>query len=73
MGFDVATFYYILGSGFQDQWNMRSIQCIDGKPDAIPYPGQRLLDVEEGLRLALHYLSSTMCEIGLQQIFMLIL
>ena len=72
MGFDVTTFYYILRSGFRDQWNTRSIRRKDGKPDAIPRPGRRSLDAEGGLGLALHYLSSTMCETSLQQIFALI-
>jgi len=72
MGFDVATFYYVLESGFRHQWNTSSIRRADGKPGAKPRLGQRSLDAEGALGLVLHYLSSTMSETSLQEIFALI-
>jgi len=39
MGFDVATFNYILDSGFRDQWDSMSIRRVDVKPGALPRPG----------------------------------
>ncbi|CAA7266010.1 unnamed protein product [Cyclocybe aegerita] len=53
MGFDVATFDFILESG-------------------DPRPGSRSLDPPGALGLVLHYLSSTMLDVSLQQIFALI-
>ncbi|CAA7264567.1 unnamed protein product [Cyclocybe aegerita] len=53
MGFDVATFDFILESG-------------------DPRPGGQSLDPPGALGLVLHYLSSTMLDVSLQQIFALI-
>ena len=71
MRFDVATFNYILDSGFQDQWDSMSIWCVNVKPGVLPCPGRQSLDAEGGLGLV-HYLSSTMKEMSLQEIFTLI-
>jgi hypothetical protein len=72
MGFDVATFEHILASGFREIWNRSSISRTDVNPVGQPRPGRRSLDADGGLGLVLHYLSSTMSETSLQEIFALV-
>ena len=72
MGFDVETFDYILET-FQYTWLSTSIpQTCDASRTGNPRPGARSLDPPGALGLALHYLSSTMHDVSLQQIFALI-
>ncbi|KAG6847397.1 hypothetical protein H0H93_008476 [Arthromyces matolae] len=72
MGFDVATFEYILASGFATHWNWTAIPRSETTSTSAPRPGRRSLDASGALGLVLHYLNSTMREISLQQIFALI-
>jgi hypothetical protein len=72
MGVDVAMFEYLLDQGFTEAWNSVSIPCNDVPLDAVPRIDRCSLDTAGALRLALHYLASTMREISLQQIFGLI-
>ncbi|KAG6913460.1 hypothetical protein DXG01_006709 [Tephrocybe rancida] len=72
MGFDVATFDYILNSGFASAWYWTPIPRPDTPATAAPRPGGRSLNAPGALGLVLHYLNSTMREISLQQIFALI-
>jgi hypothetical protein len=71
MGFDVPTFHHILDSGFWRCWDQFAIPRSDTNIHGKPRPGARSLDAEGALGLALHYLSSTMREITLAQIFAL--
>jgi hypothetical protein len=72
MGFDMPTFESILSSGFRQLWDERVIQRADVNSMGAPRPGSRSLDAAGGLGLVLHYLSSTMNETSLQEIFALI-
>ncbi|PPQ64806.1 hypothetical protein CVT26_002638 [Gymnopilus dilepis] len=73
MGFDVETFHYILDSGFRARWNSTPIPRQDQPfPTGAPRLRRRSLDAEGALGLILHYLSSTMTEISLMEIFALI-
>jgi hypothetical protein len=72
MGFDVATFKVIVGSGFGARWLSRSIPRNDSASAGNPRPGGRSLDTDGALGLVLHYLNSTMLESSLQQLFGLI-
>ena len=72
MGFDVDTFEYILSRGFRAIWDGLVIRRSDTNRHGKARPGRRSLDAEGGLGLVLHYLSSTMSETSLQQIFALI-
>jgi len=72
MGFDVQTFHYLLDNGFGRRWNSQAIPRTDTNLHGAPRPNRRSLDAAGGLGLALHYLSSTMTETSLQQIFALI-
>ncbi|KAG6848622.1 hypothetical protein H0H93_015417 [Arthromyces matolae] len=73
MGFDVATFRYILEgpNGFGRRWNMSTIPREDVDNAGNPRLGRRSLDGAGALGLVLHYLGSAMLEITLQQIFAL--
>ncbi|KAF8799597.1 hypothetical protein BYT27DRAFT_7058723, partial [Phlegmacium glaucopus] len=73
MGFDVATFRYILeGSGrFGQQWEESTIPRNDVSIAGEPRMGKRSLDGAGALGLVLHYLGSSMREVSLQQIFAL--
>jgi hypothetical protein len=72
MGFDVATFDSILAAGFGRLWQETPIPRGDVNSAGQPRPWARSLDAEGALGLLLHYLSSTMHEISLQEIFALI-
>ncbi|GAB1523491.1 hypothetical protein RhiTH_006641 [Rhizoctonia solani] len=72
MGVDVATFNYILSSGFRYLWLTHPIPRDDVNPSGATRLGQRSLDAEGGLGVLLHYLSGTMNETSLQQIFALV-
>jgi hypothetical protein len=71
MGFDVKTFYSILDSGFRTCWDNFTIPRSDVSHHGLPRLGRRSLDAEGALGLALHYLSSTMRETTLAQVFAL--
>jgi hypothetical protein len=72
MGFDAATFDIILGAGFDDAWNTTPIPHEDTPGTGKTRPGAHSPDASGALGLLLHYLNSTMCEISLRQIFVLI-
>ncbi|KAG8713049.1 hypothetical protein FRC08_013759 [Ceratobasidium sp. 394] len=72
MGVDVATFDFILNAGFRIAWLRHPIPRGDVNTQGLTRPGRRSLDAEGGLGLLLHYLSSTMDETSLQQIFALV-
>jgi hypothetical protein len=72
MGIDVTTFEYILGAGFAHTWDTNPIPRNDVESTGVPRIDRRSLDAAGALGLVLHYLSSTMREISLQQIFGLV-
>ncbi|KAG8936367.1 hypothetical protein FRC00_008899 [Tulasnella sp. 408] len=72
MGFDVATFDFLLTSGFSDAWDSTPIPRADTSSLGEPRPNARSQDAAGALGLALHYLNSTMSEKSLQQIFALV-
>jgi hypothetical protein len=72
MSLDVATFESILDNGFAAKWNSTPIPRTDVPPNAEPVLSRRSLDAAGALGLLLHFLSSTMREISLMQIFALI-
>jgi hypothetical protein len=71
MGFDCASFEFLL-SHFQPIWDSNPIPRSDTLGTGRPRLGGRSLDAAGGLALALHFYSSTMREISLQQIFGLV-
>ena len=72
MGFDTPTFRMILEASFGLMWYTLPITRPDTHTTGQPQAGRRLLDAEGGLGLVLHWLSSTMQQISLQQIFALV-
>ena len=72
MGFNVQAFDWILQAGFNKLWNLLPIPCTDVTDNAVPRAYRRSLDAAGALGLVLHFLSSTMTEISLQQIFALV-
>src|ERR1700742_3919582 len=72
MGIDVITFEHILASGFAHSWDTNTIPCGDVESTGVPRTDCQSLDAAGALGLVLHYLSLTMHEISLQQIFGLI-
>jgi hypothetical protein len=72
MGVDVATFDYIMDSGFEYGWDTQPIARNDINPAGAPRIGGRSLTATGGLGLLLHHLLSTVPETGLQQIFALV-
>lgn len=72
MGIDAATFQVILNVGFEHLWNSTPIPRTDTNINGEPRLGARSLDAAGGLGLYLHYLRSSMREVGLQLIFALI-
>lgn len=72
MGIDTATFHIILGAGFEELWNSTPIPRTDTNIHGDPRLGARSLDAAGGLGLYLHYVRSSMREVGLQLIFALI-
>lgn len=71
MGIDTATFQYILGSGFAEGWDGATIPHPDTNLDGEPRLGCHSLTAEGALGLIYHFLSSSMPDTGLQQIFAL--
>lgn len=72
MSLDVQVFENILSMGFEYLWNTTSIPRPDVSPTSAPTPYRRSLDAAGALGLMLHYLSSTMREVSLAEIFALI-
>jgi hypothetical protein len=72
MGLNVAAFDQILSAGFEESWNSTAIPRNDVTRTAAPRLYRRSLDAAGALGLILHFLSSTMPEVSLQQIFALI-
>ena len=72
MGIDTSTFHAILAAGFGHLWFTLPIICPDTHTTGNPRLGRRSLNAEGGLGLILHWLSSTMRQISLQQIFALV-
>jgi len=74
MGVDTSTFQAILTAGFGDLWYALPIPRTDTNAYGVGHPraGRRSLDARGGLGLVLHWLSSTMRQLSLQQIFALV-
>ena len=72
MGVDTSTFRAILAAGFGHFWYTLPIPRPDIHTAGNPRAGRQSLDAEGGLGLVLHWLSSTMRQLSLQQIFALI-
>ena len=72
MGVDTSTFRAILTAGFGHLWYSLPISRTDTHTVGLPRAIRRSLDAEGGLGLILHWLSSTMRQLSLQQIFALI-
>ena len=72
MGVDVYTFHYILEGGFQYLWDTTPIPHNDTSLSGDPRIGARSLDAAGALGLYLHWVSSTMRETSLQEVFALI-
>ena len=72
MGFNVATFNWILGAGFNELWNLSPISCTDVTNSASPQTYRKSLDAAGALGLVLHFLGFKMTKTSLQQIFALI-
>ncbi len=72
MGIDTTTFQALLHAGFEDLWNSTPIPRTDTSANGNPRLAARSLDAAGGLGLYLHYLRSSMREVGLQLIFALI-
>lgn len=72
MGVNTSTFYTILTAGFGQLWYTLPIFCPNTQATENPHVWKRSLDAEGGLGLILHWLSSTMRQLSLQQIFTLI-
>ena len=72
MGIDTSTFNAILEAGFGCLWYTRPIPRPDKRMAIHPRGGRRSLDAAGGLGLVLHWLSSTMRHVSLQQIFALV-
>jgi hypothetical protein len=72
MGFNVETFFLILDGGFEAAWCSKNIPRKDVPSNSTPRVHRRSLDPAGALGLALHFLSSTMLETSLAQIFALV-
>ena len=72
MGFDVMTFHDILRHGFERLWNETPIPRRDILSSSTPRVNRRSLNACGALGLILHYLNSTMLEVGLAQVFALV-
>ncbi|KXN89021.1 hypothetical protein AN958_06372 [Leucoagaricus sp. SymC.cos] len=71
MGLDTITFQDILNKGFEELWNSYAITRADIASDATPRAYRRSLDAPGALGLILHWLSSTMHDVSLCEIFAL--
>jgi len=72
MGIDTSTFHAILEAGFGHLWHTRPISHPNIRTAIYTRAGRRSLDAAGGLGLVLHWLSSTMRQVSLQQIFALV-
>lgn len=72
MGFDPSTFQMILDKGFNELWNTTMIPRSDTDSNGLPRAERRSLDAAGALGLVLRYLSSTMLDVSLCEIFALI-
>jgi hypothetical protein len=72
MGIDTSTFRAILAAGFGHLWYTLPITRPDTHAIGNPRAERRSLDAEGGLGLVFHWLSSTMRQLSLQQIFALV-
>ena len=72
MGLDTVTFHLLLNTGFEFLWDSTPIPRTDTNANGEPRLGARSLDAAGGLGLYLHYVRSSMREVGLQLIFALI-
>ncbi|KAI0070654.1 hypothetical protein K474DRAFT_1608258 [Panus rudis PR-1116 ss-1] len=72
MGLNTETFHLILQSGFEDIWNTTPISRTDTNHLGEVHLNARPLDATGALGLYLHWVTSTMRETSLQQIFALI-
>ncbi|KAI0071605.1 hypothetical protein K474DRAFT_1606646 [Panus rudis PR-1116 ss-1] len=72
MGLDVHTFHLILQAGFEYLWDTTPISRSDTNQYGEARVATRSLDAAGGLGLYLHWITSTMRETSLQQIFALI-
>ena len=72
MGIDTGAFWVILDAGFEDLWNSTPIPWTDTNINGEPHLGACSLDATGGLGLYLHYLWSSMREVGLKLIFALV-
>ena len=72
MGIDTTTFQVILDAGFENLWDSTPILRTDTNIHCEPHLGACSLDAAGGLGLCLHYLQSSMREVGLRLIFALI-
>ena len=72
MGVNTSTFHAIITAGFGHLWYALPIPCTDTHAVGQPCVGRRSLNTEGRLGLVLHWLSSTMQQLSLQQIFALI-
>ncbi|KAG9125513.1 hypothetical protein FRC07_007295 [Ceratobasidium sp. 392] len=72
MGVDVATFEYILRSGFEQFWNGNTIFRDDVNPDGTPRLGGRSLPADGALGLVLHWITSMATESELARNFALV-
>jgi hypothetical protein len=72
MGFNIETFHSILDAGFAAEWNTRPIPRNDVQQAAVTRPACRSLDAAGALGLILHFLTSTMGDVSLMEIFALI-
>ena len=72
MGLDIATFRYILESGFAAGWVHNPIPRPDMNPESIPRIHHRSLDPAGALALALHHITTTVPSHSLSLIFALV-
>ncbi|KIP10780.1 hypothetical protein PHLGIDRAFT_65051 [Phlebiopsis gigantea 11061_1 CR5-6] len=72
MGVDNETFHYLLESGFSFAWDTTAIPRTDTDTHGQPRIGGRSLDAAGALGLYLHYISSTMTDTGLGEVFAII-
>lgn len=72
MGVNTWLFQVILDVEFENQWNLAPIPQTDTNINGEPRIGTRSLDAAGSLGLFLHYLRSSMWEVGLQLISELI-
>src|ERR1700722_1260303 len=72
MGFNVATFQFILDHSFELTWNTTHIPRDDAPATRAPHISHRSLNAAGALGLILHFLNSTMQDVSLMEIFGLV-